>query len=138
MPNHVENRVRISLTGMNSQEFFDKIRGEGEVIDFNTIIPETDEVKAAIDNNIAFARDGDTGGTGWYDWRCNNWGTKWNAYDAVVEDVWDGDNCADIQIAFTTAWSPPFPIIDALRQWPEVEAVYGHYIEEFAESAGVF
>lgn len=41
----------------------------------------------------------------WYDWRCENWGTKWN-----VSDVWISDN----YISFSTAWSVPGPILEAL------------------------
>lgn len=38
----------------------------------------------------------------WYIWNCENWGTKWNAYDI---DIMDSDN--EIEYIFQTAWSPP-------------------------------
>ena len=34
----------------------------------------------------------------WYYWCCENWGTKWNAYDGYIYD--------DDTIVFETAWSP--------------------------------
>lgn len=40
----------------------------------------------------------------WYDWRCEHWGTKWNASEVCV-----GDN----YIAFQTAWSVPDAILEA-------------------------
>src|SRR5688572_17984410 len=46
--------------------------------------------------------------SGGYDWCCENWGTKWNAYDIVRRD-YDGRVC----ITFQTAWAPPRPIIIA-------------------------
>lgn len=49
----------------------------------------------------------------WYDWSVENWGTKWNAYDAekVEENV----------LLFRTAWSPPVPVILELsRRFPGV------------------
>jgi len=38
----------------------------------------------------------------WYEWRVMNWGTKWNAYDVVLE----GDD-EEIKMRFDSAWSPP-------------------------------
>lgn len=41
----------------------------------------------------------------WYDWCCNNWGTKWNAFDIDVEEMDEEyDECL---VRFTTAWVPP-------------------------------
>lgn len=47
----------------------------------------------------------------WYDWRIANWGTKWN-----VEKNVDIDNLSDnnITLWFSTAWSPPVPLIGSL------------------------
>lgn len=39
----------------------------------------------------------------WYDWNCNNWGTKWEASIYSWEKV--NDNC--IKLNFDTAWAPP-------------------------------
>jgi hypothetical protein len=41
----------------------------------------------------------------WYNWCCENWGTKWNSYDGNVTE--DG-------IGFNTAWAPPSPLIAVL------------------------
>lgn len=48
------------------------------------------------------------GATSWYDWCCDNWGTKWNAYDTEIP----GENL----IVFTTAWSPPESVIAMLAE----------------------
>jgi len=47
----------------------------------------------------------------WYDWRCTNWGTKWGACEVKVTEE-DEDF---LEITFNTAWSPPEPIVEALR-----------------------
>lgn len=47
------------------------------------------------------------GASDWHEWRCKNWGVKWNASDAV----WDGNT-----VAFYTAWSPPIPFFEALSE----------------------
>lgn len=43
----------------------------------------------------------------WYDWRCANWGTKWNVEDEV-NVIQTDDDC---EISFYTAWSAPYGII---------------------------
>lgn len=51
----------------------------------------------------------------WYDWTNENWGTKWGAYD--VDSKWVGNH-----ISFTTAWSPPIPLIEVLsKKFPEAK-----------------
>lgn len=48
------------------------------------------------------------GATTWYDWCCENWGTKWNAYSQN-----DERNNANT-IYFQTAWSSPIELIAEL------------------------
>lgn len=43
----------------------------------------------------------------WYDWRINNWGTKWNAGDCSISDN---------TVIFTTAWSAPENIYRKLSE----------------------
>ena len=38
-----------------------------------------------------------SGYSNWYDWRCDHWGTKWNACDSYI---------GKCEIAFDTAWNP--------------------------------
>lgn len=51
----------------------------------------------------------------WYDWRCEHWGTKWNAFDTQVSEITESaDGCAEIQFFFDTAWSVPHRVFTAL------------------------
>lgn len=55
-------------------------------------------------------------GDGWYNWRVENWGTKWDLTDNEKEEFsrrLDQDG-ASLCIAFDTAWSPPTQAIVAL------------------------
>src|SRR5690606_21345130 len=52
----------------------------------------------------------ETGHTDWYEWRLENWGTKWNAYSQSLER--ESDLSATLR--FDTAWSPPQPILEKL------------------------
>ena len=54
----------------------------------------------------------------WYDWRCDNWGTKWDVCNVEImdegfTDLGDPleDDC-EAEFAFNcwTAWAPPIPV----------------------------
>jgi hypothetical protein len=47
---------------------------------------------------------------GWYDWSCQNWGTKWNACEA---EIWENPE-GSLHVAFDTAWSFPSPVMEKL------------------------
>lgn len=86
-------------------------------------------------------------GADWYEWRVENWGTKWNASDVMFlndgewsekydDTCWEG---GDLVINFQTAWSPPVPVLSQLsKDNPKVTithkfteegmAFYGTYI----------
>ena len=68
----------------------------------------------------------------WYDWRVQNWDTKWDAYDVVVTD----DDPESVEIEFNTAWSPPEAICNQIREdYPDV-SVSWFYDEPGCEIAG--
>ena len=48
-----------------------------------------------------------------YDWRCNNWETKWDGTDLVFHEVTN----ERVTLFFMTAWSAPQPIIDRWKKW---------------------
>ena len=69
----------------------------------------------------------------WYDWQVNNWGTKWDLKELVANEL-DDYQCT---LVFQTAWCPPEPIVDKLREmFPDLE-FYGVWIEEGYQSSGV-
>ena len=68
----------------------------------------------------------------WYDWRLQNWDTKWDAYDVVVTDI----DPEQLEIEFNTAWSPPEAICNAIREdYPDVKVSW-FYDEPGCEIAG--
>lgn len=63
------------------------------------------------------------GVSNWYDFAVKNWGTKWNAYDIVV-------NAEEPSITFDTAWSPPTPIIEKLSEcFPSIKIIHKYFDE---------
>jgi len=66
------------------------------------------------------------GCVGWYDWSVIYWGTKWNAYN--YEDL--GGTVGQARCQFTTAWSPPEPVLQALvNKYPGIRVLNNWYEE---------
>ena len=54
----------------------------------------------------------------WYDWCCNNWGTKWNACNVSISN----ESATSLTYDFDTAWSEPTPVLQALSEkYPNVD-----------------
>ena len=70
----------------------------------------------------------------WYNWRVQNWGTKWDISEKDIE--WSDDHEDYAQFSFDTAWSPPEGIVSALREkFPEL-SISWFYDEPGMEFAG--
>ena len=110
MPNDCTNILTISAS---SKEELDKIlelvKGDDRPLSFNSIVPIPEEEKE-----------------NWYNWRIENWGTQWDAYehDGEVERLSD----EEAKICFLTAWSPPAPVIKELSaQFPQAIITLFYY-----------
>jgi hypothetical protein len=70
-------------------------------------------------------------GSGWYDWRVSNWGTKWNLDEQDQRSVAEqlvSDSC-EFSAVFMTAWAAPCQAIAALsKKFPNDEFVL-RYVE---------
>lgn len=71
------------------------------------------------------------GSVNWYDWSCNNWGTKW---DAIQEE----GSPEDGELIFLTAWSEPIKVIEKLfYKYPNAKIEW-KYIGECNEYEGKY
>ena len=127
MPNWCKNRVDFYSENKEDLKKVLDIFSSKESI-FGQIIPEPDWANTPLDEKTAgnwlHSKRGEVGelpvksgdpfvtlrfpstdvaDDRWYDWRLQNWDTKWDAYDVVVTD--DDPECLEIE--FNTAWSPP-------------------------------
>ena len=69
------------------------------------------------------------GADSWYDWCCENWGTKWNSSDTYIID--------DTEIEFSTAWSCPVNIFKELsKQFSGVEIAVDFADEDIGSNCG--
>lgn len=54
----------------------------------------------------------------WYDWNCENWGTKWDASDVSCTFHEEGK----VEYSFSTPWAAPLPGLATLSaQYPRLE-----------------
>ena len=160
MPNHCHNRVTFYPAGNNTPEAIKQIEQIRSFFEdentFNHIVQEPDWINTPLMSKDVQGLVYDRGKVGelpqyvedpwkrlvfkstgrsddrWYDWRVQNWDTKWDAYDVEVVDP-DPEN---MEIEFNTAWAPPEAICHALReQYPDI-AISWFYDEPGCEIAG--
>ena len=153
MPNHCYNRVTLYPAGSDTPKAIadiEKIKGFFEDENtFNHIIPEPDWANIPLMSKDVKGLVYDRGKVGelpidgrfpstdrqddrWYDWRIQNWDTKWDAYDVSVDD----DDPDQLEVSFNTAWSPPEAICNQIREdYPDL-AVSWFYDEPGCEIAG--
>ena len=97
MPNHCQNKLTLQDGGdiLNVlNPYLTEATDNFYRFDFQKIIP--------MDKKLLEGEE-------WYDWRVENWGTKWDGYDGRISD--DGS-----VFTFDTAWAPPLPIIKKLAE----------------------
>ena len=137
MPNWCFNRLEVSKHNESGRKLIDAFRenhvndkGEKYSRPFTDLLPTPEdlmiekacggepEVQAKRDA-LYQANKAKYGFESWYEWRVENWGTKWDACEVQFTD--EDDNVA--LIYFETAWSPP----TAFLQW---------YAEEHPDEIG--
>jgi len=115
MPNITINILKI--TNIGKKDWFESGK-EGSVeyslFNFNHIIPEpksSEECDPKYNLNInpdSSIKEDEKPWFNWYQWRIDNWGTKWNGYDCQILN--------DDAIKFETAWSPAVEVIKKLSR----------------------
>jgi hypothetical protein len=103
MPNHCQNDLYIEGPAHEIEALLRFVFTDENPpsIAFDRIIPEPDDLRRE-DDHMTDAQ---------HHWRCAHWGTKWDGYDVERRKV-RGVDC----VSFSTAWSPPEPVIIALHK----------------------
>ena len=161
MPNHCHNRVTFYPAGNDTSKAIEDIKEIKKMFEdeecFTQIIPEPDWANTPLMSKDVQGLVYDRGKVGelpqyvedpwkrlvfkstgrtddrWYDWRVQNWDTKWDAYDVEVVDP-DPEN---MEIEFNTAWAPPEAICHALREkYEDTVSISWFFDEPGCEIAG--
>lgn len=112
MPNWCNNQVTFSGTTEDINNIIEFVEGDMDLVDGSLIVEPF-----SLDAIIPMPADLLVGDD-WYGWRNENWGTKW---DATNGDMFDDSKEGFVSYIFDTAWSPPEPIYNALKEkYPEV------------------
>lgn len=101
MPNWCENDVLIRGSKHDVNEYIEKYTTDGSM-DFDKIVPMPKEY---LDDER------------WYNWRVENWGTKWNIdKESGNWDFHGDDDVSIVEGTFETAWSPPMEALHKLSE----------------------
>lgn len=141
MPNHCENHVMIKGNHkdlMSLKEFLVEDSGGGiNLFSANKILPMPKE----LEGSTAPRKEPDLelikkyGSDNWYDWCVKNWGTKWGTYDTALLK----ETPRTLHYVFTTAWSPPFPLLAKLSElYPELRITDRWHEEGGCKGVGYF
>ena len=114
--------------------------GETERKDLLNIPKEKEEVFIRARKDIrrdewelgrtAFQNEQKYGAPTWFEWACNNWGTKWSAYDSELAE--------NNTIIFKTAWSRAMPVIQKLAEkFPDIHLEYCWADEDTGANVGM-
>ena len=119
---------KIPLTENDLKEYsFSKPRGEvGEV---PVMVNNPDK---PFLNGLRF-KSTDVMDDRWYNWRVQNWGTKWDCYSLEIDEC---DLPHGFEVNFETAWSPPEEICTAIREQYKNIDISWFYDEPGCEVAG--
>jgi len=143
MPNWCENDLMVEGKTKDVLAF---CQGIGEGLDFNSFIPypkefkEMDDIRLKwLENNtlpggqmkpgVSYADAPNDGyNSGGYNWCINNWGTKWGAYEVVIDDVSNYGDGASVVIHFNTAWYTCKPVVvEMSKRFPQLEFDLRYY-----------
>ena len=118
MPNWCENEVVISGKPEDMKKFKEDAIIDGKFC-FNNLIPRPSELDIMSGGYGSLERNKQKqlekkqaenikkyGAKDWYDWNCENWGTKWDIeWFEVLEEQYS-DTEILLRLVFETAWSP--------------------------------
>tara|TARA_B100000925_G_scaffold262964_1_gene220589 strand:+ start:76 stop:546 length:471 start_codon:yes stop_codon:yes gene_type:complete len=154
MPNWCHNRVDVYsenktdlqkvLDIFNNKNVFAQIIPEPDwsKIPYNGELPQKKELKnpnGEVFTTVTEFSDGSQD-TRWYDWRLQNWDTKWDVHDAEIEEErWGADGNDELEsftATFDTAWSPPEAICHRLRDMFPNVSISWFYDEPGCQFAG--
>lgn len=116
MPNICENRMTISHPDITRLQDAVDAWNKGALL--STLIPEPDYTKVKVKS--LFGRGYANRDNAWCDWRCQNWGTKWDVWGLDFTDRRKRPKHKTVlefnffTVSFFSAWCPPIQAYEKL------------------------
>lgn len=132
MPNWCNNSITITGPKDQIKRLWDEAQTahEGSFGLLNAMVPMPQE----LEGTTAPSEDG----MDWYQWRVNNWGTKWDVDDTGLEFEDTEDGYATISGWFDSAWSPPLEAYNTFLEANREVQLYATYEEGGMDFAGIY
>ena len=145
MPNWCDNQI--TITGPNS--VIDKIEkivknedSKNGLLNFFYPMPKELEDTTSPSSSAKKPQPMVDGFDNWYDWRCENWGTKWdvNEFYGVDRQYLTEQNEGEsiISFGFSSAWSPPIGAYDKFMDMGHNVEIKAYYYEGGCDFMGVW
>ena len=112
MPNWCSNKLILTHNDKSKLQQLIQAWNQGKFL--GSILPEPDYTKISVlptFPGIVKNNDPVEPSSAWWDWRVQNWGTKWEI-DSESKPV--EEDSASLEVYFDTAWSPPIGVYVAL------------------------
>ena len=145
MPNWCNNSINISGSTETIKTLWDEANKEGSGL-LNAMKPMPKELDGTTSPT---PQEGQAGYKGpqpkidgfdnWYDWRVQNWGTKWDIDPGEgLEFTDNGDGTAQISGWFESAWAPPIQAYDTFLDDMDGCSLTADYHEPGMDFAGFY
>lgn len=145
MPNWVYHKVLIEGTNEVIKNIISKYftkKDSGYYLDFNLVIPQPKSVEDCPDKYVRKDKINEPPTElderpwfDWYNWNCDNWGTKWNT-NREDTNIYVSDGL--IEIYLSTAWSPATNIFEKILKDNTGISISGIYADESRNFTGYF
>lgn len=147
MPNWCDNQI--TITGPNSViDKIEKIVREDDshkntgLLHFMKPMPNELEGTTAPSSSADKPQPMIEGFDNWYDWRCENWSTKWEVCEFYGVDRQDlaenNEGESMISFSFSSAWSPPIGAYEHFLEKNEECTLKAHYYEPGCDFFGIW
>ena len=120
MPNWCWNHLEVTGDEKQLQEFVEKSMNAHKETEFSFNgthpMPEDLDITCGTqtqeEKEQAMLNKAKYGYSTWYDWKCEEWGTKWDACEPNIQH----NDIDYFSVSFDTAWSPPIAWINNIMQ----------------------
>ena len=128
MPNWCSNSITISGSTDTLEPLWEEANKEGSGL-LQAMVPMPKELEGTT---------APSEGANWYDWRVQNWGTKWDVDLEGLEFINNHDGTSCITGWFDSAWSPPIDAYNTFLDDMDGCSIEATYEEGGMDFAGIY